>query len=172
MTTIVWYHVLWQVTFPLCTSQQDSDNLRSRHVRSILLESLSPEASVNRKTDQWPAGNSFQGCDSSCPGGWMMEEVWSWDKYYRAGEIRQVSVDRQGTKHFIVKLTLEWSYLVFSISAFLVDICHSAYVRLQDWPKMGKVYHFPENQMGSQHYWFSIMSYIKLPAALCVCTIV
>lgn len=49
MTTIVWYHVLWQVTFSLCTSQRDSDNLRSRHVRSILLESLSPEASVKGK---------------------------------------------------------------------------------------------------------------------------
>lgn len=169
MTTIIWYYVLWQVTFPLCTSQRDSDNLRSRCVRSILLESLSPKASVNRKTDQ-------QATPSRAVTPLVLEAGW-WRKSDHGINIHSLGnktgqcVDRQGTKYFTVKLTLEWSYLIFSISAFLVDICHSAYVQLQDWPKMGKVYHFPENQMGSQHYWFSIMSCIKLPAALCVCTI-
>lgn len=120
MTTVVWYHVLWQVTF-LCTSQGHADSvLRSRRVRSILLKRiLATESSEERKTHQWPTATSSWAVIPFVLAGWwrrsdhvISTRMWGW-------EIGQIA------EHFIVKLTLEWPSLVLSILAFMSFSLHS-----------------------------------------------
>lgn len=149
MTTILQYHVLWQVTFPLCTSQWYAASLlRSRCVRGIPLKRiLATESSVDRKTHQWAAATSSWAVTPL-----VLEAGWWRRSDHAVGTT--VGVRTMGDRYWTLHCKTDSRTVHFGPPYFSL---FSLYVILfQDWPKMGKLYHFLENQMGSllliQHY--------------------